>query len=76
MSGEIALDQAFDYYEAVVHSDINCADNIKKNPERVKRIMRPYARNQGSRVPNTVIVQGIAANEEKPMGEQTAAHYT
>ena len=61
---EIALDQAMDYYDAVVHSDINRADNAQKNPERVKRLMRSYARNQGSQVPNTVLAQDIAANEE------------
>ena len=37
---EIALDQAMDYYDAVVHSDINRADNVQKNPERVKRLIR------------------------------------
>ena len=31
MRDEITLDQAIDYYTAVVHSDINRADNIKKN---------------------------------------------
>ena len=31
MRDEIALDQAIDYYTAVVHSNINRADNIKKN---------------------------------------------
>ena len=64
MQDEIALDQAMDYYDAVVHSDINRADNAQKNPERVKRLMRSYARNQGSQVPNTVLAQDIAANEE------------
>ena len=33
---EIALDQAFDYYDTVVHSDINRADHVQKNPERAK----------------------------------------
>jgi len=45
-----------DYYDAIVRSDINRADNVQKNPERVKRLMRSYARNQGGQVPNTVIV--------------------
>ena len=31
MRHEIALDQAIDYYTSVVHSNINHADNIKKN---------------------------------------------
>ena len=75
MRDEIALDQARDYYDAVVHSDINRADHVQKNPERVKRLMRSYARNQGGQVPNTVIAQDIAANDESPISEETVASY-
>lgn len=75
MRDEIALDQAFDYYDAVVNSDINRADNVQKNPERVKRLMRSYARNHGSQVPNTVIAQDIAANDESSMDADTVASY-
>ncbi|MDO5572473.1 MAG: DUF4143 domain-containing protein [bacterium] len=75
MQDDIALDQAMDYYDAVVHSDINRADNIQKNPERVRRLMRSYARNQGGQVPNTVIAQDISANDEAPMNEDTVASY-
>ena len=75
MRDEIALDQAMDYYDAVVHSDINRADNVQKNPEKVKRLMRSYARNQGGQVPNTVLAQDIAANDETPISEETVASY-
>lgn len=75
MRDEIALDQAYDYYDAVVHSDINRADNVQKNPERVRRLMRSYARNQGGQVPNTVLAQDIAANDETPISEETVASY-
>ncbi len=75
MRDEIALDQAMDYYDAVVHSDINRADNVQKNPERVRRLMRSYARNQGSQVPNTVISQDIAVNDENPLNEETVSSY-
>ena len=75
MRDEIALDQAMDYYDAVVHADINRADNVQKNPERVKRLMRSYARNQGGQVPNTVLSQDIAANDETPISEETVAAY-
>ena len=75
LRNEIALDQAMDYYDAVVHSDINRADNVQKNPERVKRLMRSYARNQGGQVPNTVLAQDIAANDETPISEETVASY-
>lgn len=72
---EIALDQAIDYYDAVVHSDINRADSVQKNPERVKRLMQSYARNQGSQVANTVIAQDIAVNDETTMDTDTVASY-
>ena len=72
---EIALDQAMDYYDAVVHSDINRADNVQKNPERVKRLMRSYARSQGGQVPNTVIAGDISVNEEGKINEETVASY-
>jgi hypothetical protein len=55
MRDEIALDQAYDYYDAMVNNDINRADGIKKESEKVKRLMRSYVRNQGTQTPNTVL---------------------
>lgn len=75
MRDEIALDQAADYYDAVVHADINRVDGIQKNPERVKCLMRSYARNQGGQVPNTVIAQDMSAYDDFSMNEETAASY-
>ena len=69
------MDQAIDYYDAVIHSDINRADQVQKNPERVKRLMWSYARNQGSQVPNTVIAQDISPNAESPTDPETVAAY-
>lgn len=75
MRDEIALDQAADYYDAVVHADINRVDGIQKNPERVKCFMRSYARNQGGQIPNTVIAQDMAAYDDFSMSEETVASY-
>lgn len=75
MRDEIALDQAVDYYDAVVHADINRVDGIQKNPERVKCFMRSYARNQGGQVPNTVLAQDMAAYDDFSMSEETVASY-
>lgn len=75
MRDEIALDQATDYYDGVVHSDINRADGIEKNVERVKRLMRSLARNQGSQTANTVIAEDIAANDAASMDDNTVALY-
>lgn len=75
MRDEIALDQARDYFDAVVRSDINRADNVQKNPERVRRLMLSYARNRGGQVPNTVLAEDISANDEVTISEETVASY-
>lgn len=75
MRDKIALNQAIDYYEAVVHSDINRADGVEKNPERVKRLMRSLARNQGQQIANTAIAADIAANNESTINQETVAGY-
>lgn len=75
MRDDIALDQARDYYDAVVRSDINRADNIQKNSEKVRGLMRSYARNQGSQVPNTVLARDVSANDEESMSHETVVSY-
>ena len=37
--------------------------------------MRSYARNQVGQVPNTVLAQDIAANDETSINEETVASY-
>lgn len=75
MEDEIALDQAMDYYSAVVHSDINRADGVSKNAERVKRLMQSLARNQGQQVPNTSLAVDVAANDGTSISDETVASY-
>lgn len=75
MEKELALDQAIDYYDGVVHSDINRADNVNKNPERVKRLMRSFARMQGAQVPNSAIGEDIRVNDDGSINEETVGRY-
>ena len=75
MRDEIAIEQALDYCDAVIRSDINRADNVQKNPERVRLLMRSYARNQGAQVPNTVLAHDMAANNGTGISEETVASY-
>ena len=75
LKGETALEQAFDYYDAVVKSDISRADGITRNPERVKRLMRSYARNQGSQATNTLLKDDIMANDVEFFDTDTIYSY-
>ena len=75
LEGEIALEQAFDYYDAVVKSDISRADGINRNPERVRRLMRSYARNQGSQATNTLICKDMEVNDVETFDSDTVYSY-
>ena len=75
MKEKNALEQAFDYYDAVVCSDISRADGIRKDSERVKRLMASYARHQGAQVANTMLRNDIAANDVQSISEDTIAAY-
>ena len=75
LKGEVALEQAFEYYDAVVKSDISRADGITRNPERVKRLMRSYARNQGSQATNTLLKDDIMANDAESLDTDTVYSY-
>lgn len=75
MREKAALSQAVDYYDAVIKSDINRADGVNKNPERVKRLMRSYARHQGTQVANTMLRDDIAANDSEGLSDETVMSY-
>lgn len=66
---------ATEYYQAVTHTDISKVDGIAKNPERVKRLMRSYARHQGSQASLATIAVDISTNEAERLSENTISDY-
>ena len=75
MEKDIALEQAFDYYEAVVNSDISRVDNITRNPERVKNLMKSYARNIGSQVSNETLKNDMINKDSFSLDTDTVLSY-
>ncbi len=76
LKGDIALDQAFDYVDSVTKKDMNrVVDKIRRNPERVRQLMRSYARNIASQVPYETIAADMQANEPKGMDAETVSDY-
>ena len=71
----VALDRAFDYYNAIVKVDISHVDGIKREPECSKLLMRFYARNQGTSVFLGVLRADIASNDEGNLSENTVLSY-
>lgn len=76
MESEIALDQAFDYFDAIVNTDISRVDNVMRNSERAKKLMKSYARHQGTQTPYTVLRDDILANDSRSLTEDTVYSYT
>ena len=72
---QIALDRAFDYYDAIVNTDISRTDKTLTNPERVKLILRSYARHQGAQASIASIRDDIKSNDIMAMDERTVASY-
>lgn len=70
-----ALMQAAEYYEAVVRSDISRVDGVNRNTERAKRLMRSYARHQGTGATLSTILADIVSNETGVMSGDTLAAY-
>ena len=75
MRNSTALDQAFDYYDAVVNADISRVDNVERNPERVKLLMRSCARHQGTQASNVVIRDDMRINDNSTLDEDTVYSY-
>ena len=75
MDREIALDQAFDYVEAVEKRDIQKADGVARDPVRVHRLLRSLARNQGTQASCGTIRADLQVNESDGLSEETISSY-
>lgn len=75
MDEDIALDQAFDYYDAIVYRDINKADGVTRNPERAKNLMRSYSRNIGTQAATETIKNDMIANDSNSLSTDTVLSY-
>jgi len=72
---DVALDQALNYYESVVKSDISRADGVNRNEQRARLLMRSYARNQGTQVSNGALKADMDANDSTTLDEDTVLSY-
>lgn len=75
MEKDIALEQAFDYYDAVVNSDISRIDGIKRESIRVKNLMRSYARNIGSQASIETLRNDMINNDSFSLDGDTVFSY-
>ncbi len=72
---EDALEQVYNFYRGLVEEDINRMFKRKKNPERIRRLLRSYARAVSTQTSNANIRRDISSNDEDSFDEDTVAAY-
>lgn len=72
---EAALEQAFDYYDAVTKEDVTKVDGVKRASERVQRLMRAYARHQGTQASIATLKEDLKSNDTTTLDEDTITSY-
>lgn len=70
-----ALAQAFDYYDVVCDSDISRVDDVQRDPQRVRLLLRSYARHQGTMATIGTILEDLKANESSSLSDNTVYDY-
>lgn len=73
--GDMALDRAEEYYDATVNVDVSRVDRVPRDPERVMRLMRSYARLQGAQAKLTAIRQDMLEHDAATLDEDTVRSY-
>ena len=66
---------AYRYYEAVVNNDISRVDNVRRDAERTKRILRSIARNQCAQISVNTLCADIESNDTVSANRITIASY-
>jgi len=75
MDGDVALEQAFDYLEAIINSDISRADGVNRKEERTRLLLRSFARHQGSGATIRSFRNDMIINDMDKLDEETVASY-
>lgn len=75
LAEDVALSPAKDYYDAVVNVDIRQVDGVERSVERAKRLMRSYARFQGTQTSIRQIVDDINGGGTNVIEDKTVRSY-
>lgn len=71
----IALKQAFDYYNGVINDDITRVHGAAKIPERTQRVMKSYARNVSTQASLETIRTDIISNDVETFDKEALYGY-
>ena len=75
MDRDVSLNQAYDYIDGVVKSDISRASGVQRNADRTRRILRSYARNIGTQASYETIRRDVIGSDIETLDEDTVYSY-
>lgn len=75
LSEKASLKQAYNYLDAVSEQEISDVDGTRRDPMLTKRLLRSYARHQGSQASVASILNDIMTNENGSTTEATITSY-
>lgn len=64
VENEIAEKRARDYVDAVIHLDVSRVDNVEKNPNKVRALMRSIARNISTEASLATLKRDLESDDE------------
>ena len=73
--GDVALEQAVSYVAGIVESDMSQNDDVRRDPDRVRLLLRSYSRNCSTQANNSTIRKDMIANDSESLDEDTIASY-
>lgn len=75
LEGDVALEQAFDYVDAVIKKDVSRVDGVNRNASTVRQLLRSYARHQGAQATIGTIIADMTTNAESEISDRTVGTY-
>ena len=72
---DVALEQAVGYVEGIIDSDMSQEDDVVHDPDRVRLLLRSYARNCSTQANNSTLRRDMMANDGRSLDQDTIASY-
>ena len=75
LSGDYALQQARNYFDAIVHADISRVDGVRRGPMRAAALLRSYARMVGTQAKLSAIAADMRETEAATLSVDSIDSY-
>lgn len=72
---EVALEQAIDYVDGIVYSNMLINSRVTRDSDRIRLLLCSYARNCSTQANNTMIRNDMIANDSQSLDQDTIASY-